>query len=82
MRERRKKQKEALLKKWTHANEHPSSNRIVLVVCATEDGPDTVWLGFYEDDGWYLIEGDAVFVKFWMELPLVPGQTLDSSLAT
>lgn len=81
MRDRRKKQQEALLQKWTPANNHPSTDRIVLVVCETEDG-DTVWLGYYEDDGWYLAEGDAVFVKFWMELPQLPGAAPDHSIAS
>jgi hypothetical protein len=52
---------------WMPAAELPDSDSIVLITCT--DGDDPVWLGYYDGTEWLTVEGAAVKVSHWAEMP-------------
>lgn len=68
----RARKRQAALKAWAHSNEPPDNDRVVLVAVVTESDGIDVWLGFYEDETWYMVDGTPVEVKGWMERPNAP----------
>ena len=59
---------------WADANETlPDDNTTILLFAPESDEP--IWIGYHEDDSWYVVEGNAMpsgSVMYWANLPYGP----------
>lgn len=57
--------------KWNDAQVLPDDNTTVLLFSPDYDEP--VWIGYHEDDKWFVDNGDVISVTHWADLPYGPG---------